>query len=209
MPPRVAAEGKPRRRRRPEDAEREILEAADALLRERPLHAVTVDEIMRRTTLSRKSFYVYFHDRYELLRRLVAPLRKELDRANAHALERDDGRATFMAVATILRDDGMLLRALSEAAHYDAQAERLWRSFNEPVIARFAARIHADVSRGSGPPSSPSPEELARALVGMNLYSFFDRVVGHPDVDLEAVIEPLYQVWMRALAPPRAGEPGP
>jgi TetR/AcrR family transcriptional regulator, ethionamide resistance regulator len=63
----VGAERKPRRRRRPEDAEREILEAAARLFRERPLHAVTVDDIMRRTTLSRKSFYVYFRDRYELV----------------------------------------------------------------------------------------------------------------------------------------------
>jgi len=193
-------DGKPRRRRRrPEDAEREILRAADALLRERPLHAVTVDEIMRRTTLSRKSFYVYFHDRYELLRRLVAPLRAELDRANAHALERDDGRVTFMAVAEILRDHGMLVRALSEAAHYDAEAERLWRSFNEPVIARFAKKIRSDMARRGTRQPGTSPEALARALVGMNLYSFFDRVVANPDVDIEAVIEPLYQIWMCVL----------
>jgi hypothetical protein len=51
-----AARSKQRRRRRPEDAEREILEAADALLRVHPLHAVTVDAIMRRTTLSRNLF---------------------------------------------------------------------------------------------------------------------------------------------------------
>lgn len=75
----------------------------------------------------------------------VAPLRAELDQANAHALDRDDGRATFMAVAEILRAHGMLVRALSEAAHYDAEAERLWRSFNEPVIARFAEKLRADV----------------------------------------------------------------
>jgi hypothetical protein len=39
--PRAATERPHRRRRRPEEAEREILEAAEALLRERPSHEVT------------------------------------------------------------------------------------------------------------------------------------------------------------------------
>jgi AcrR family transcriptional regulator len=42
---------------------------------ERPIHEVTVLAIMERTTLSRKSFYVYFRDRSELILALVRPLR--------------------------------------------------------------------------------------------------------------------------------------
>lgn len=199
---RAGAERKPRRRRRPEDAEREILDAAEALLREQPFHAVTVDEIMRRTTLSRKSFYVYFRDRYDVLRRLATPLRAQLDEANAYALEDDDGRATLRAVAEILRDHGMLVRALSEAAYYDAEAERLWRAFNEPVIARFSEKLASDMRRGGALPRSSSPGDLARVLVGMNLYALFDRVVGRPDADLDAVVEPLYEVWTRVAGRP-------
>src|SRR5919197_3583520 len=95
----------PRRRRRSrEEAEREILDAAAELLRERPLHEVTVSAIMEQTTLSRKSFYVYFRDRYELLTRLFRPLRRELDEANALFLAQPTGdlvadtRAAFKAV---------------------------------------------------------------------------------------------------------------
>jgi AcrR family transcriptional regulator len=68
-----------RRRRRPEDARREILDAAHRLLLERPAKEVTVGAIMEATTLSRKSFYVYFDNRYDLLRRLVEPLAAERD----------------------------------------------------------------------------------------------------------------------------------
>src|SRR5919106_2674502 len=88
-PSRLGAMGAPgraepkRRRRSREEAEREILDAAASLLRERPLHEVSVSAIMERTTLSRKSFYVYFRDRYALLTRLLTPLRRELDQANA------------------------------------------------------------------------------------------------------------------------------
>ena len=56
---------RPRRRRRsPEVAEREIIAAAHGLLRERPFRELTVDEVMRRTELSRPSFYVHFRDRH-------------------------------------------------------------------------------------------------------------------------------------------------
>ena len=90
MPPAPRAEPKRRRRSR-EEAEREILEAAAALLRERPLHGVSVSAIMEQTTLSRKSFYVYFRDRYDLLTRLFRPLRQELDQANERFVERPTG----------------------------------------------------------------------------------------------------------------------
>ena len=60
-----------RRRRSPEVAEREIMAAAEELLRERPFRELTVDEVMRRTELSRPSFYVYFRDRHHLVLRVV------------------------------------------------------------------------------------------------------------------------------------------
>ena len=42
-----------------EVAEREIVNAAEAMLREKPFRDLTVDDLMRRTGLSRPSFYVY------------------------------------------------------------------------------------------------------------------------------------------------------
>ena len=73
-------ESEPRRRRRrtPEVAEQEIIAAAEALLRERPFRELTVDEVMRRTELSRPSFYVYFRDRHHLVLRVVEHIGGEL-----------------------------------------------------------------------------------------------------------------------------------
>jgi len=73
----VEASGR-RRRRTPEVAEAEIVAAAEALLRERPFRELTVDEVMRRTDLSRPSFYVYFRDRHHLVLRVVEHLGREL-----------------------------------------------------------------------------------------------------------------------------------
>ena len=58
-------------------AEAEIVAAAEALLRERPFRELTVDEVMRRTDLSRPSFYVYFRDRHHLILRVVEHLGNE------------------------------------------------------------------------------------------------------------------------------------
>src|ERR1700742_110059 len=63
-----------RKRRSPEVAEQEILNAAEELLRQRPFRDLTVDELMRRTELSRPSFYVYFRDRHHLILRIVERL---------------------------------------------------------------------------------------------------------------------------------------
>src|SRR5688572_32781664 len=144
----------PKRRRRPrEEAESEILEAAAALLRDHPLHEVSVSAIMEHTTLSRKSFYVYFRDRYELLTRLFMPLRRELDQANALFLGGPtgdlvaDGRAALEAVARFHAGrDGALVRALHEATAYDDEAARVWREFNEPVIAAFTELVQREVA---------------------------------------------------------------
>ena len=72
------ATGNRRRRRTPAEAEREILEAAESFLRERPLRELTIDEVMAGTGLSRPAFYVYFKDRHALVLRLVQEIGREL-----------------------------------------------------------------------------------------------------------------------------------
>jgi TetR/AcrR family transcriptional regulator, ethionamide resistance regulator len=192
-----------RRRRSREEAEREILEAAAALLRERPLHEVSVSAIMEQTTLSRKSFYVYFRDRYELLTRLFRPLRRELDEHNALFLPTPTGdlwsRAALDAVTSFMAGrDGALVRALHEASTYDEEAARVWREFNEPVIATFTDRIRREVAAGRLP-AGIDVEPTVRALVGMNLYCFFDRVVGNPGADRETIAATLHTIWTRTF----------
>ena len=67
-----------RRRRTPEEAEREILDAAEAFLRERPFRDLTIDEVMDGTGLSRPSFYVYFRDRHHLALKLIDLIGSEM-----------------------------------------------------------------------------------------------------------------------------------
>jgi AcrR family transcriptional regulator len=199
---RVTAAERPRRRRRPEEAEREILAAAEALLRERPSHEVTVWAVMDRTTLSRKSFYVYFRDRHDVIARLVAPLRAELDgriaaAAAQHEPGRDRGRASLLTIARFYMEHGALLRALRESSGHDEDAARVWREFTEPKIADAADLIRSETSAGRS--EGLDAEATARALITMNLGCFFDQLVGNPAADPEAVVETLVEVWARTI----------
>ncbi len=209
----VVSEGgvKRRRRRRPEEAEAEILASAERLLRTRALHELTVEEIMRGTTLSRKSFYVYFPDRYQLLERLFEGVRKRLDEVNRQVLDGADflvaSRAALMAVAEVARDAGRPMRALFEASAHDPRAGRLWRRFTDPVARGLATKIRQGTDAGviSG---VRDPDAVARALVGMDHFALFDRIIGHPRADVEAIVDGVHEVWVRTLTlqplPPRA-----
>jgi AcrR family transcriptional regulator len=191
-----------RRRRRPEDAEREILEAAATLLSERPAGEVTVGAIMEATTLSRKSFYVYFDNRYDLLRGLVEPLAAErdaiIDPLLAPGVDMATGaREALVRLAELYATHGRLLRALAEASSEDHEAKRAWRDFMEPVVEAHAAKIADEIERGRI--SGIDPEPTARALIGMNLQYFFDVLVDEPDPDPAGAAETLLVLWSRAL----------
>jgi AcrR family transcriptional regulator len=191
-----------RRRRRPDEAEQEILAAAEALLRERPSHEVTVLAVMERTTLSRKSFYVYFRDRHELIARLVAPLRADLDarRAKAraaHDAPREKFRAAFLEIAHVYVEHGALLRALRESSGRDSDAQRVWREFTEGPIAEYAALIRAESEAGRS--HGLDPDATAQALITMNLGCFFEQLIGNPAADPAQLVETLAEVWTRAI----------
>ena len=209
---RATTAGRPARRRRPpEEAEREILDPAAALLRERPSHEVTVMAVMERTTLSRKSFYVYFRDRHELIARLVAPVRAQLDarfdeiRAE-HESVREQARASFLEIARVYNEHGELLRALRESAGHDADAERVWREFTDPPIAQTAALIRAETQAGRS--RGLDPDATARALITMNLGCFFEQLIGRPGADPRPLVDLLVEIWDRTIYGPPSPGPG-
>lgn len=192
-----------RRRRRPEDARREILDAADRLFRRHPSHEVTVTMIMGQTTLSRKSFYVYFRDRHELISELVRPLRRRGDEAMRPFLDPGRsaitaGREALLGVARLYAEHGELLRALAEAAGRDPEAARAWRGFVEPVRDAVVARVRGEVEAGRVPPDL-DVEETVRALMAMNLACFFDQLAGRPEADVEGLVSVLHRIWTRVL----------
>ena len=203
----------PRRRRRPEEAERTILAAARAFLQERPFREMTVEGIMIRTGLSRPAFYAYFRDRYDLLTRLlegVGGLLFALDWRwlSGTAEGGSDGAREVLidalrAGSQTFVEYGPVLRAISDAAGNDARVEEVYRyGLIERLIAAVAARIARDVEAGVTPVDT-DPEQAALALVLMTeryLLDAFGRTESHPSrVETAMIFDTLEGIWVRTL----------
>ena len=191
-----------RRRRAPEEAEREILDAAERIVRERPPDELTVTRVMDGTTLTRNAFYAYFHDRYDLIARLVGRLRAEADAGMAaYVAAADDvsavGREALASAARLWADHGELLRALSDAAANDEGAASAWGEFTEPTDTAVLARVREDMRAGRI--AGVDAEPTVRALVAMNRASFMQELVGKPDAVVDRLVDALHAIWIRAL----------
>jgi AcrR family transcriptional regulator len=187
-----------RRRRSPESAEREILEAAEGFLAERPFRELSVDEVMARTTLSRPSFYVYFRDRHHLLGRLVEGIGAELFEGAGIWLEgRGDVRTSLGAVAAVYAQHGLVLGAIADAAGHDPDAESTYRGLIDRFVDATAQRIEQDIADGRVEPLDA--REAARALVWMSERYLKETLGRLPQTPVAIVAETLPEIWMRAL----------
>jgi TetR/AcrR family transcriptional regulator, ethionamide resistance regulator len=202
----------PRRRRRPEEAERTILAAARAFLEEHPFRELTVERVMARTGLSRPAFYAYFRDSYDVVTRLlegIGGLLFAVDRRWLTGVEggREEAREVLVealrgGAETFVRH-GRVLRAIADAASQDPKVEEVYRfGLIERLIEAVAARIERDVEAGLSP-KGLDPEETARALVLMTeryLLDAFGRPDGLPSrAKTAAVVGTLEAVWVRTL----------
>jgi TetR/AcrR family transcriptional regulator, ethionamide resistance regulator len=196
-----ADERAPRRRRAPDEARREILDAAASLIAERPIREVTVLAIMQRTTLSRKSFYVYFQDRSEVISALIGTLRKDTDAALATWREAADpvaaGKAALRSAAMTYREHGPVLRAVfwSSAEEPDLAAVR--RDLTLPVV-EIAERTIARAIPAIAPEAARA---MAEVLVTMNVHSLLGLQADTSDADVDALVDTISTIWERTIFP--------
>ena len=153
-------------------AEQEIIAAAEALLRERPFRELTVDEVMRRTDLSRPSFYVYFRDRHHLVLRVVEHIGGELFTMSDRWYPRRAATAArWRATATegivaVFAEHGPVLRALADAAADDPDVELVYDRLVQSFVDVDGAP-HRRGDRGGPRARARRPSRPPRALVWM------------------------------------------
>ena len=197
-----SATGERRRRRTPEQAEREILEATEEFLRERPFRDLTIDEVMDRTGMARPSFYVYFRDRHHLALRLLEELAKQVYEGSNPWLQGsdeplDDMRAAIAGTVEALAGHGSMMKAMADAATEDAEVEHAYRGVVEEFIDATAARIARDVKSGRAGPVEPGM--LAAALVWMNERYLLQNPVPDTPEDRRRVTDELTRIWTCAI----------
>jgi AcrR family transcriptional regulator len=191
-----------RRRRTPEVAEAEIIAAAEGFLRERPFREMTVDEVMRRTDLSRPSFYVYFSDRHQLVLRVVERLGAELftmsDRWLRGTGEGPDlARQALDGIVAVFVEHGPVLRALADAAADDPSVEQAYTALVESFVDATARHIETEIAAGRILPLAPY--ETAKALVWM-MERYLNLSLGRePVTSAQAVADTLATIWTRVL----------
>jgi TetR/AcrR family transcriptional regulator, ethionamide resistance regulator len=191
-----------RRRRTPEVAEHEIISAAEALLRERPFRELTVDEVMRRTELSRPSFYVYFTDRHQLVLKVVEHLGSELFTMSDRWL-RGTGEGPALArealdgIVAVYVEHGPVMRALADAAADDRGVEQAYNALVETFIDATARHIEEEIAAGRVLPLDA--HETAKALVWM-MERYLTLSLGRdPLTPARIVADTLATIWTRVL----------
>ena len=166
---------------------------------------------MVRTGLSRPAFYAYFRDRYEVVTRLLEGIGGLLFALDWRWLSGGEGGEDAREVLVeALRagsgtfvEYGPVLRAIADAAGYDARVEQVYRhGLIERLTRAVAARISRDVKAGVSP-ADLDPEETARALVLMTERYLLD-AFGHPErrpsgEESAAVFAALEGIWVRTL----------
>jgi TetR/AcrR family transcriptional regulator, ethionamide resistance regulator len=191
-----------RPRHDPKQTEREILEAAELLLRERPFREVTIPEVMRTAGLTRPAFYAHFRDRSDLILRVVAHIGALLFEMANRWLEGDqplsDIPAALDGAADVFMVHGPVLRALSEAAPSDAAVEEAYRGLVQAFIDAASGHIAAEQAAGRIR-ASIDAETMARALVWANERYLSETLGRRPQADPRAVAAVLSEIWLSTL----------
>ena len=191
-----------RPRHDPAETQREILEAAEALLREHPVREMTVEQVMARTGLKRPAFYAHFRDRHDLILHVVADLGERLfamaDRWLQGNNPEPDIVAAIEGVAEVYMTDGQVLCALADAAGADARVEEAYRGLVQAFVDATAEHIRAEQAAGRTD-GDLDAHETARALVWLNERYLSDALGRLPRDDPAKAVGILSRIWLATL----------
>jgi TetR/AcrR family transcriptional regulator, ethionamide resistance regulator len=195
-----------RQKRRQERAEtrQQIVDAAQAFLRERSFREMSVEAVMAQTGHTRTVFYRHFDDIPALILALIAEVGAELVEvgekwAQTERVGPDEARERLALFVDFYVRNGPLVHAVTEAAHHDEEVEQAYSGMVEGFVALTAQAIEARVNTGELQPLD-SPE-IARALVRMLNGYLNDSLGQEPFTDRDRVLDTVWTIWTRTLFP--------
>jgi len=187
-------------------AETAILDATEQLLRERPLHQLSVADIIEAAGVSRTSFYAYFASKTAVI---AECLRQVMDQVMVavrpfHSHSGDDTEAAIRVSlgqwVEVCRTHGALLRTVSGEWPHDAAIRALWFETLEALTAGTAKAVR-DARASGQAPAGADPRALAACLMWgyerVLHVALVGGAVGLPDLD--AIVEPLAQMMIGGL----------
>ncbi|ANW65845.1 TetR family transcriptional regulator [Mycobacterium sp. djl-10] len=200
--PSVTRKPQARRQQRRQQIERDLLAATERLVNEgASFTELSVDRLAGEAGISRASFYIYFEDKGDLLRRLAGQVFGDLAGGASTwwsvAARRDpaDVRAAMTAVISQYRRHQPLLVALSEMAGYDPQVSATYRELLTEIAGQVVTVIEEGQAAGTIRAELP-PEATATSLTWMVERSCQQNLPGRPpeyDVELAEALTQI--VW--------------
>ena len=188
-----------------DDRERAILATAERLLAEKPLSAISVDDLARGAGISRPTFYFYFPSKDAVLLTLLDAAVSEADTAMRRIFDapaagpRDGWRRAITAYYDTFRAHRALTLAWAEARPTNPEIRELWAQVFEGWVHRCAEAIEVERQRGTAP-AGPPARDIAIALNSMNERVLYATFTGDgPAVAEAGVVDVLLEIWLRAI----------
>lgn len=203
--PAPAGRGRRAARASGDDRELQILATAEKLLEERPLGAISVDDLARGAGISRPTFYFYFPSKDAVLLTLLDRVAAEADATMAAVFDtpaagpREGWQRALSAYHDTFRNHRALTVAWAEARSTSEAVRTLWGEVVERWVQRCATAIEAERTRGAAP-AGPPARDLAIALTSMNERVIYGSLSGDGPALADADVVPvLLRVWLAAV----------
>src|SRR5579872_6739516 len=161
---------RPRAHTGEQEAEKAIFEATERLLDERPLHELSVAQIITEAGLSRATFYHYFSSKFEIVAALMLRIFERMYSETSTVLEApwtDPGEALRSSLRTGMETwfaHRAVIHAVLENQHAVPALARVWSAASAPFVAVLTDQIRREREAGRAVPGLPA-EAIATMLV--------------------------------------------
>lgn len=188
-------------RRKGDEREAGILDALSALLVDRSIGDVSIDDITRAAGISRTTFYFYFPSKPAVLAALLERVSESF--ADNHAWFDSDGpdreglRAQTARAAEIWLEHTPVLKCtLASGSDYEP-LESFLEQTRERFIAGLAAKITRDQKSGAAP-RGVAPRPLAE-MVEVMRDQRLGQLATHPPARMSTAVDDLVEVILRMI----------
>lgn len=203
--PSVTRKPQAKREERRERIERQLLDATDRLMADgTSFTELSVDKLATEAGISRASFYIYFEDKGQLLRRLASQVFGDLTRAAEQwwsVAERRDPADVHAAMAGIIasyRRHQPVLIALNEMSGYDPLVGQTYRELLAGIGDQLTRVIERGQADGSIRPQLPAAA-TASTLTWMVERTCHQNLPSHPESYDAELARTLTQIIWGAL----------
>jgi TetR/AcrR family transcriptional regulator, ethionamide resistance regulator len=182
-----------------------ILATAEALLAQRPLHKISVDDLARGAGISRSTFYFYFASKYAVVLGLFQRVASEMESGVCAFVDKqlaDPARSWRLGIDALFgafRAHRAILLAAAEAAATHHEMRVAWSTQIDKWIDHTASLIAAERERGTTPNDIPATE-LAIALNRMNERTLIATLTDQqPSLAHQRVVDTLSHIWISSI----------